>query len=195
MSEKMPVSIASELPGVDRRRTALRRDVLAAGDGPSAITRAGPCYAVLDDDLQLLSCSSEFEAAYGGWARHLTADMTQSIGALVSKIRLEGGSASLERPDSTVLRLTRMHGFFAVYVLSVEGVRRGSNVPEIARRFGLSARESEVLGLILKGKTHLQIALQLSISGATVASHVRNIGIKFGCSKRSSIVARALGLI
>lgn len=49
---------------------------------------------------------------------------------------------------------------------------------------GLSARELEVLGLLAAGKSNRQIAEELTLSEATVATHVRHIFEKTGSANR-----------
>jgi len=49
----------------------------------------------------------------------------------------------------------------------------------------LTAREIEVLGLIVIGRSNADISLALSISLNTVATHVRNILTKTGCANRT----------
>ncbi|MEZ4493232.1 MAG: LuxR C-terminal-related transcriptional regulator [Dehalococcoidia bacterium] len=53
-----------------------------------------------------------------------------------------------------------------------------------ARSHGLSARELEVLGLLAAGKSNRQIAEELTLSEATVATHVRHIFEKTGSANR-----------
>lgn len=60
----------------------------------------------------------------------------------------------------------------------------------LMNEYNLTRRELEVLRLIVQGKDNSEIAETLSVSSATVKSHVRNIYGKLGEQKRSSIVAR-----
>lgn len=61
----------------------------------------------------------------------------------------------------------------------------------------LSARETEILDLVARGYTYAEIAGLLSISVATVASHIRNIYGKLAVNSRSEAVfeAHKLGLL
>jgi DNA-binding CsgD family transcriptional regulator len=56
----------------------------------------------------------------------------------------------------------------------------------------LTAREAEVLGLIAIGRSNADIAMALSISLNTVATHVRNILAKTGCANRTEAAAYAM---
>jgi len=56
----------------------------------------------------------------------------------------------------------------------------------------LTGREAEVLRLIAIGRSNADIALALSISLNTVATHVRNILAKTGCANRTEAAAYAM---
>jgi DNA-binding NarL/FixJ family response regulator len=58
----------------------------------------------------------------------------------------------------------------------------------------LSARESEVLGLVARGYTNQQIARKLLISVSTVKKHVRSAISKLGVSDRTQAAVRAAEL-
>jgi class 3 adenylate cyclase/DNA-binding NarL/FixJ family response regulator len=64
--------------------------------------------------------------------------------------------------------------------------------PAAAAADDLTAREAEVLRLIAIGRSNADIALALSISLNTVATHVRNILAKTGCANRTEAAAYAM---
>ena len=53
--------------------------------------------------------------------------------------------------------------------------------------YGLSAREREVLPLLIDGKTNAEIAAELFVTERTVKFHVHNIMEKTGCSSRLAV--------
>jgi PAS domain S-box-containing protein len=57
----------------------------------------------------------------------------------------------------------------------------------------LSARESEVVDLIARGKSGPEIAEQLQIAHNTVRTHASNAMTKLGARSRAHLVAKALG--
>jgi DNA-binding CsgD family transcriptional regulator len=59
-------------------------------------------------------------------------------------------------------------------------------------RFGLSAREVDVLRLIIQGSSDREIGTALSISPRTVGSHVSNILGKLGTRTRTEAAAMAV---
>jgi len=57
---------------------------------------------------------------------------------------------------------------------------------------GLTSRELDVLALIVKGNSNKEIAATLSISEATVKTHINNILSKLGASDRTQAATMAL---
>ena len=67
-------------------------------------------------------------------------------------------------------------------------------VARLAQERGLNPRESEVLGLLLAGRTNAQVASELFISESTVKKHVNALYHKLGVSSRLSLTALVAGL-
>jgi DNA-binding NarL/FixJ family response regulator len=67
---------------------------------------------------------------------------------------------------------------------------RARSVP--VSRFGLSAREQEVLRLVVEGRSNPEIAAVLFISHKTVRNHVTNILAKLGVESRTAAATFAL---
>lgn len=69
----------------------------------------------------------------------------------------------------------------------------GARAPHITRPAGrdITARETEVLMLVARGKTNRAIAAELCISEKTVASHLNHIFTKLGLASRSAATAYA----
>jgi DNA-binding NarL/FixJ family response regulator len=70
--------------------------------------------------------------------------------------------------------------------LGVAGTRVSTAHPD-----ALTAREREVLGLLVEGRTNRQIGRQLYISEKTVSVHVSNILAKLGVGSRTEAAALA----
>jgi DNA-binding NarL/FixJ family response regulator len=84
-------------------------------------------------------------------------------------------------------------------VAAVEAVQRGETVTPPTRLVktpagiaGLSARETEVLELICRGMSNLEIAEQLFVSVNSVKTYVRQIYQKIGVARRAQAVAWGL---
>lgn len=61
-------------------------------------------------------------------------------------------------------------------------------VPIIVERFGLTPRESDVLPLLLEGRTIQRIQETLFISAGTVSTHIRHIYQKTGSDNRQELI-------
>lgn len=64
-------------------------------------------------------------------------------------------------------------------------------VRQAARRYGLTAREAEVFGEILLGRSNTEISANLYIEAATVKTHVNRIMKKTGMANRAELIAAA----
>lgn len=65
--------------------------------------------------------------------------------------------------------------------------------PTAAEDAGLSARESELMDLITRGRTNDEIAKELFLSEKTVKNHVNRIYTKLGVTSRAAAIARWIG--
>lgn len=63
-------------------------------------------------------------------------------------------------------------------------------LPDFAKSYGLTRRETEITQLILKGKTNAEIAGELFISETTVKKHVSNIFEKTGINRREELIIK-----
>lgn len=59
----------------------------------------------------------------------------------------------------------------------------------MAERFGLTPRETEILGFLLEGRSHPYIRDELVISKSTVDTHVRHIYAKTGVSSKQELIS------
>ena len=66
---------------------------------------------------------------------------------------------------------------------------RDDQVPMNLRRYGITARESEVLGLLAEARSTRDIATLLHLSPKTVERHIANLATKLGVDGRTGVVA------
>jgi DNA-binding CsgD family transcriptional regulator/tetratricopeptide (TPR) repeat protein len=78
--------------------------------------------------------------------------------------------------------------------LGVQGIPRGPRASTRGNPAGLTAREVQVLALLIKGHTNSELARRLHISAKTVDHHVSAILQKLEVRSRTEAVAAALGL-
>jgi len=79
--------------------------------------------------------------------------------------------------------------FIARKILDVVGPASGSKASE---RYGLTARERDVLSELLEGKSTAKVARALGISYHTVDTHIRKIYAKLHVHSRSQAVLKAV---
>ncbi|MFB9555531.1 response regulator transcription factor [Streptomyces roseoviridis] len=76
---------------------------------------------------------------------------------------------------------------------TVSNILRFRNPTSQVQRFGLSAREVEVMNLIASGMTNQQIAATCSITEKTVKNHINRIFAKLHSTTRGEAIASWLG--
>ena len=101
-------------------------------------------------------------------------------------------SAPSEQVISAVRRAAEMPGEFSASGLA-EAMRRQAEAPQTT----LTARETEVLRLLVEGSSVAQVGRQLYMSPSTVKTHIGKIYDKLGAHNRASAVIAAvrLGLV
>jgi DNA-binding CsgD family transcriptional regulator len=146
--------------------------------------------------LAFASLEMPYQQAYARWREaeaHLAArgPRGHAIGALVEAHRLATrlGAEPLRGEIEGVARRAR---------LDLGRQRQAADrPPKPAAAFGLTARELEVLDLLVAGLTNREIGGRLFISENTAGVHVSNILGKLGASRRmeAAAIAHRLGLI
>ena len=74
----------------------------------------------------------------------------------------------------------------------LEAAGHGGSQSRAGGPAGLTARESDVLVLLVQGQPNKGIARQLGISPKTVGNHVEHIYTKLGVSNRAAAAMRAM---
>ncbi|MGK5554981.1 response regulator [Actinomadura kijaniata] len=75
------------------------------------------------------------------------------------------------------------------------GEERPAGQSAMAERFGLSTRETEVMNLIVQGRSNGEIAERLFLAEKTVKNHVNRIYAKLGVTSRAAAIALWLGTV
>ncbi len=122
-------------------------------------------FAVHDDDSEILACAEAGVSAY--------VPSDASVEELVASIQ-------------TALRGDQhLPPWVAASLFRRLAARSDGVSPDAAARVGLSARERQVLWLVVQGLTNKEIATRLQIEVATVKNHVHNVLIKLRVKSRA----------
>jgi len=182
-AESMDATTASDrghraLVAAEHARMAREGDVAAWADAVSAcraMNEPHPLAYALLRYAEALSAENDIEAASAAAREAL--GLTQAMGALP----LSGEIEALIRRA----RLRVDEGLDGAEAADEDAA------PDELARLGLTAREREVLGLVVEGYSNGQIAERLFISRKTASVHVSNILAKLGAATRVEAAAMA----
>lgn len=153
----------------------------------TALRRAAPTVYVIDAALRVSmksvgasACSLELPPAFVEVIRELIDQVTMSAECASTII------------DDYVVGVSQAVVPTGSYVVTIEPVRRRAPLATATERYGLTARESEVVFFLLRGYTASAIARNLGIAELTVNDHVKHVAKKIGVSSRLQIVASVL---
>jgi DNA-binding CsgD family transcriptional regulator len=183
--------------------TGLRTGLLAAAAG-RAVPADGAAVLVVDADGEVVSASLGAEARVadlgGGPVGRSPLPM-----ALLTLVRAARRVTADGRPAVPRVRLRTLSGHWVVahaspllsrdgtgtdVVVTIEEARPPEIVPLVVAAFGLTPRERDVVGLVLRGVDTSAIGRALHLSAYTVQDHLKSIFAKAGVRSRRELTAR-----
>lgn len=166
---------------------------------------AGPVVLVLDEDLRIVSRTAASQA----WLDILlppdpAQPGAQAIPAGVYNVAAQLLAAEEGIDDHHAYSRTHLAGGFwltlraarlsaSQIVVTIEEASTADRLDMFGRAFGLTGRESELLGLIATGSDTRALARQMALSEHTVQDHLKSIFAKTGARDRVTLLARARG--
>ncbi len=170
--------------GTDRHTERLREADEKRGLA-LAQRRCSPKFFVADRALTVLVCSPDLLEG------PLLGACLDVLGTALADNPLHAGTAFEPLDAQSLLRIIPLTGqygeSFAVFIEPVDG----RNAIETAiKRYDVTKREAEVLGLLVRGFSTQRIVQHLFISEGTVADHVKSLLRKTRTNKRSELVSR-----
>jgi DNA-binding CsgD family transcriptional regulator len=116
------------------------------------------------------------------------------VGLLRRTLSAEPSPVLHATPNASVaVRVVRLEGPTGPgYAIMVERIRLRRQLHIVAQRFGLSARERQVLDLVAKGAKNSEIAARLSIAESTAIFHVKRLLTKTNSRNRTELVAKVV---
>jgi DNA-binding CsgD family transcriptional regulator len=160
-------------------------------------------FYVLDSDLQIVlawSSDDQRRIAVTGLhtriAERLPAVLEETVRTLTAAWSTESVRESgAARPVTfLVVRTQPMSGPAGLFIgVRIDRFQPPNSLTGAATRFHISAREVQVLALLLDGEHLDEIASRLSITSSTVQDHIKSMLDKTGSRNRSELIARVLG--
>ncbi|MGP6159481.1 MAG: response regulator transcription factor [Vulcanimicrobiaceae bacterium] len=155
--------------------------------------RAIPAFFAVDEALRV---HFSFGAPAGPGMDRLPPRVERIVQYLLTAAP-KGVDCSIGVDGDIVVRIVECfnQGAKQLHGIVVEKLRTSDPLQEAIQRFGITARETQVLRLLLLGTSTATIAKQLSIAETTACDHVRRIADKTTSRGRGQIVARVLGFL
>lgn len=180
-----------------------RNGLLVAAAVPGNAPLDGPAVLVIDAAGGIASASVGAEARImelGGAALGqgplplalltLAAAARRESGAAVHTPRLRLRTRSGYWVVAHASRLMTRDGSASDVVITIEEARPPEIVPIVVAAFGLTAREQDVVQLVLQGVDTAGIASTLHLSAYTVQDHLKSIFAKVGVRSRRELTAK-----
>lgn len=114
--------------------------------------------------------------------------------AALALINLRMGSATREPFNAAIAQLSRNGDTFEARLLGAFVPREATRVTTTPSAIDLTARETEILALLVDGLSNKEIAQRLFLSPRTVETHVERVLGKLEVGSRSRAIAKALRL-
>lgn len=189
------------------RLGATLADGLRAGLTTSKVDTArvdqGPAILVFDSEGRLQFATDAARQRVAGFDGDLGADLATPVAAVLSR---------LLRGEETAPRLRAQHrdgewyvfqaarfrddeGRVLQYAVTVEQATPPEIVPLLMMAHGLTARETRIVQLMMRGDSTHAIAQTLHLSPYTVQDHFKSIFAKFGVSSRREVASRLLSTV
>lgn len=119
--------------------------------------------------------------------------------AIEDRVRTAGADGFIQKQEATevfveaIAELSKGRTWFKGMAHRAGHSATPRELPVTAAEFGLTARQGQVLAMMLKGLPNKRIALTLSVSEQTVKEHVSGILNKLGANNRIEVITKLSG--
>jgi DNA-binding CsgD family transcriptional regulator len=173
--------------------------VAGAGEYP-ALEEA---FYVLNEDLQIVSAwnaQEQIPLEVSGDRTKIAERLPAGLEETVRELTIDWAKTSPKNSRTArgasflVVRTQPMAGPEGLFIgVRIARFRSPNSLTEPTSRFNISAREVQVLALLLDGSTLKEIAATLHITTSTVQDHINSLLHKTESRNRSELLARVLG--
>lgn len=192
----------------DAARILARRlrlaSVSAADDGGVDAGQTG--VLIVDEDLQpqgFTQAAREWFALLRAGEHPESTPLPTHVYAVVGRLLAAEAGHDPRRPARVrvrtsaarwaIIEAARMEGVAGAIAVSVHGATAEDILALVARAHGLSARERELLALVLEGLSTRELAGRMFISRYTVQDHLKSVFDKLGVRSRRELVTGTFG--
>jgi DNA-binding CsgD family transcriptional regulator len=142
--------------------------------------RVAPQFCIVDGNLNVLYTTPDTDARA----------LVEFARGHVAPGPVPAASATVRIDEASHVRIVPVSGTWTgAYALFVERAGDRGSLRVATGRYGLTAREVDVLGLIVMHRSNAQIAEELCIAESTVADHLRSLFRKMHCNRRTELFA------
>ena len=92
--------------------------------------------------------------------------------------------------EDILLRIVPMEARSPCVAVMIESFGHRGSLSQAARAYGLTKRETEILGSVVRGMSNAEIADMLYIAQSTVADHIKSIMRKTKTTKRVQLLSK-----
>ena len=143
-------------------------------------------------------CDAAMRVLHVGPGLERFAEAFAGLGHVINAVReaiRSGDSIIVAYDDETALRIMPLGaGLAGSVAIFVDVFSHRGSLFAAAKAFALTKRESQVLRLLISGKSNPQIAAMLFVADSTVANHVQSVMRKMRVSKRMEIMSKLFEL-
>lgn len=138
-------------------------------------------------------CTELYRACFSPFGLHFAVDVTivhkgEFLGVLALYRREEEGDFS----DDEIFILENLSDHLNVRfyneLIKAENPSIKYHTGSLIKKYGLTAREAEILGMVLSEKSNVEICSELCIAGNTLKKHLQNLYRKTGVSNRTGLL-------
>jgi DNA-binding response OmpR family regulator/DNA-binding CsgD family transcriptional regulator len=172
-------------------QTPLARQILLRYFGTSAPQTPLPVLDWMQQSLRHLANASQQPAAHAPVFEPPRLVIDQADRRLSFRLHQQTGDADASDAASTAAKPSSS----TEWMIVMRETSDSSIMESMAKHFGLTAREAEVLYWVVKGKINRDIGDILGTSPATVKKHLERIHAKMGVETRTAAAAMALNKI
>lgn len=160
----------------------------------NAYQRLSPALYVIDDQYNIiLSCNNDSNDPQRCTLPPFVEDAVRSLQERSQRqVRRDDGALSL-MDGSNIIRISPVHGGIGTYTaVYVEQFRYRDDLRKIVKKYRITRRETQILRLLIAGKTTSELSDYLAIAVSTVVQHIKTMMSKTNSRTRTELLGKVM---